>query len=75
MDIQIAGIGLLMIVIFAINLALFAFWIWMLIDCVTHEPSEGNDKIIWVLIIVLLNFIGALVYFFVRRTARKSGAG
>jgi len=67
------GLGLFfMLIIIALNLALFAFWIWMLIDCLTHESSEGNDKIIWVLVIVLLNFIGALIYFFVRRNARPA---
>ena len=45
------------------------FWIWMLIDCVTKERSDGNSQqlLIWVLIIVLLNFLGAILYFFVRR--------
>jgi len=47
-----------------------AFWIWMLVDCVTKEPSEGNDKIIWVLIIVLLSWVGALIYLIVRRPQR-----
>lgn len=51
-------------------LALLAFWVWMLVDCATKEPSEGNDKLIWVLIILLANWIGAAIYFFVRRPAR-----
>ncbi|HPA47395.1 MAG TPA: PLDc N-terminal domain-containing protein [bacterium] len=46
------------------------FWIWMIIDCAMNEPSEGNDKIIWILIIVLVQIIGALIYFFVRRPRR-----
>ena len=46
------------------------FWVWMLIDCATKEPSEGNDKIIWVLIIVLTHLIGAAIYYFVRRPER-----
>ncbi|HQL63879.1 MAG TPA: PLDc N-terminal domain-containing protein [bacterium] len=46
------------------------FWIWMIVDCATKEPSEGNDKIIWILIIVLAQIIGALIYFFVRRPRR-----
>jgi hypothetical protein len=49
----------------------FAFWIWMLIDCLKFESSEGNDKLIWVLVIVLTNWIGALIYFFVRRGERR----
>ena len=45
-------------------------WIWMLVDCATREPSEGNDKIVWILIIALTSVIGALIYFFVRRPQR-----
>jgi len=45
-------------------------WVWMLIDCATKEPSEGNDKIIWMLVILLTHVIGALIYFLVRRPQR-----
>lgn len=56
--------------LFLLNFIGFIFWIWMIVDCVTKEPSQGNDKVIWVLIIVLLGWIGALVYFFARRQTR-----
>ena len=46
------------------------FWLWMLIDCATKEPSEGNDKLIWILIIVFTHVLGALVYFVIRRPKR-----
>ena len=48
----------------------FAFWIWMLIEVATREPAQGNDKIVWILVVVLTNWIGALIYFFVRRPER-----
>ena len=51
-------------------LVAFIFWIWMLIDCIKNEPSEGNDKIIWVLVIVLTGWIGALIYLLARRPKR-----
>lgn len=53
-----------------IALAALAFWIWMLIDCAINEPSEGNDKVVWMLVIILTNWVGALIYFFVRRPTR-----
>ena len=53
-----------------ISIAATVFWIWMLVDCLSKEPSEGNDKIIWVLVIIFLQAIGALVYYFVRRPER-----
>ena len=45
-------------------------WIWMLVDCATKEKSEGNDKLIWILVIVLTHWIGALIYLIVRRPKR-----
>ncbi|MCD4822338.1 MAG: PLDc N-terminal domain-containing protein [Methanococcoides sp.] len=38
------------------------FWIWMLIDRVMNEPSHGNDKLIWVIIIVFAQLLGALIF-------------
>ncbi|WP_340820445.1 PLD nuclease N-terminal domain-containing protein [Methanolobus sp. WCC4] len=46
------------------------FWIWMLIDCATREPSEGNDKLIWIIVIIFTHLLGALIYFLVRRPKR-----
>jgi hypothetical protein len=54
----------------AVGVALTVFWIWMLVDCATKEPSEGNDKIVWVLVIVLTHWVGALIYLLARRPAR-----
>ena len=51
------------------------FWIWMLVECVTREPAEGNDRIVWMLVILLTHFVGALVYYFARRPQRISTLG
>jgi hypothetical protein len=53
-----------------ITLALTAFWIWMIIEAATKEPAEEPNKIVWVLIVVLLHWVGAAIYFFVRRPER-----
>ncbi|AQT67201.1 hypothetical protein STSP2_00344 [Anaerohalosphaera lusitana] len=58
-----------------IGLIALVLWIWALVDCVTKEPSEGNDKIVWVLVIVLTNWLGALIYLLVRRPQRKREIG
>ena len=71
MDQSLTLIPLLFMLLFGcLGLVGLVFWIWMLVDCVSKEPSEGNDKIIWVLIIVLLSWLGALIYLFVRRPQR-----
>ena len=66
-----AIIPILFILLFTgLGLVALVFWIWTLVDCVTKEPSEGNDKIVWVLVIVLLSWLGALIYLVVRRPQR-----
>lgn len=51
-------------------LATTVFWIWMIIDCATNESLQGTDKIVWLIVIIFLHFLGAVVYYFVakRRT-------
>jgi hypothetical protein len=56
---------------FALGIALTAFWIWMIVDCVKNEPSTGNDKIAWLLLLLFTHGLGALIYFFVRRSPRQ----
>ncbi|WP_094227293.1 PLDc N-terminal domain-containing protein [Methanolobus psychrotolerans] len=64
------GFSFLMFFLFGIGLLGTLFWLWMLIDCATKEPSEGNDKLIWVIVIIFTHLLGALVYFLVRRPKR-----
>jgi len=57
------------------SVGLIAFWIWMLVDCASNEPSTGNDKLIWILVIVLAGLLGALIYLIARRPQRKAQYG
>lgn len=61
---------MLRLLLLLIGLGMFIFWVWMLIDCATKESSQGNDKLVWIVVIALTNWIGALIYFFVRRPQR-----
>jgi hypothetical protein len=60
---------------FGVGIIGTVFWLWMLIDCAVKEPSSGNDKLIWILIILLTHLIGALIYFLVRRPKRIRESG
>lgn len=40
------------------------FWILMLIDCMNRNFNNPTDKIAWILVLILLNFIGATLYYF-----------
>ena len=50
-------------------------WAGILVDCVTREPNQGNDKPVWVIIIVFTSLIGAALYFFIRRPQRLIEVG
>jgi prolipoprotein diacylglyceryltransferase len=72
--------GLSFFLLFACIIGLIAlfgtiFWIWMIVDCATNEPSEGNDKVMWLVIIVLLHLIGAAIYYFARRPEHIRAVG
>jgi len=68
------GLGCLFALI-AFGLAGSVFWIWALIDCATREPNEEGQKIVWILVILFLHFLGALLYVLVRRPDRVRRLG
>ncbi len=45
----------------------FAFWVWMLVDCVRNPRLTDTERIIWAIVICLAHFLGALIYFFAGR--------
>lgn len=48
-----------------INLPLFLFWLWLLIDLIKRDFEKDNDKLMWLLIILLSPiYAGAFVYYF-----------
>ena len=69
----IGGMLGLMLVFWLLAIAASIFWIWMLVDALTTEPTT-NDKILWFLVIFFLHFVGALIYFIVRRSSRTRRA-
>ena len=64
-------LGLLLALLMgAIAIAAFIFWIWMLIDAIGSKRLTGTEKIVWVLVIIFLHFLGALIYYLVGRGRR-----
>lgn len=71
-----AGLGIFMLLfsccMIVFSLAVLGFWVWMLVDVCTRE-FDGNEKLAWILVVVLASWLGALIYFFVGRPkGRKS---
>ncbi len=70
------GIGLGVFAIGGLfSLLYFVFSIFTLVDCAQNEPTEGNSKITWILIIIFGLGVGPLIYFLVRRPERISMIG
>jgi len=64
----VAGLGLIFIVfLWGLAALAFVFWIWMLVHAITNKGLTDVEKIIWVLVVFFLHFLGALIYFFVGR--------
>ena len=51
----------------------FVFWIWMIIDCAKRDFRKDVEKIVWIIIIVLAGWLGALIYLFVVKNSNKRG--
>ncbi|MAF50989.1 MAG: hypothetical protein CMH64_02755 [Nanoarchaeota archaeon] len=46
-----------------------AFWIWMLIDAL-KKNFKGNDKLVWVIVLLFSHIIGAVIYFFLVKSKK-----
>jgi TRAP-type C4-dicarboxylate transport system permease small subunit len=51
----------------AIGVFIFVFWLLMLIDVIKNQKE---DKAMWVIIVVLLNLLGAIIYYFAEKRGR-----
>ena len=58
---------LFFLVMAAIGIACFAFWLWMLIHAITNKGIADTEKIVWVIVVIFLPVVGPLIYFFVGR--------
>jgi len=58
------GIGFLVlfIIMAILGIAIFVFWIWSIVDCVKREFPGDNDKVLWLVIIIILGALGSLIY-------------
>jgi uncharacterized membrane protein len=64
MNLFIAGLGgseIMLVLVLGI-IPLIA-WIWTLIKIIRSDFKNPNDKLMWVIIVCILGFIGAIIYF------------
>ena len=58
--------------LFLFVILFFVFWIIILVDAITRKFKKDSDRIVWVLVILLTNILGALIYYFVVYNKEKS---
>jgi hypothetical protein len=63
---------LILLFVLGLMVAGTIFWIWMLIDCAINKRISETQKIIWVVVIFFTHLLGALLYFFLGRSARQT---
>ena len=65
------GIGIpeIAVIIMLINILTLAFWIFAIIDVLSCN-FEGNDKVVWLLVVILLYTLGVVLYFFIGRNRK-----
>ena len=53
----------------------FIFWLVALVDILKSEFNEPTNKVIWLVLTLILPFLGPLLYFIFGRKQAKKGSG
>jgi hypothetical protein len=62
-----AGLSILTLVIFGFFVAFL--WVIALID-ILRSDFRGNDKIVWILVVMFFPFLGSIIYFLMGRSRK-----
>ena len=46
-------------------------WIWMLVDAAKNPGLDQNERVVWIIVVALLHWVGAAIYFFFGRPKRN----
>ncbi len=60
-------------VMVVIAVVVLIFWVWMLVDCSKRKFRNSLEKLVWILVIVLMSWLGAFVYFIVIKSINPRG--
>jgi hypothetical protein len=60
-------------ILFLLPLGLLAtaFWVWMVVDAAQNKGLDQNERVVWIVVIALLHFLGAILYLCFGRSKRK----
>lgn len=52
---------------YLLSIIWFVLWIVALVDCI---KGNSPNKVVWIIVIILLPFLGSILYFLLGRTSR-----
>jgi len=61
----------LWLTLMALSILALIFWIFMIVDAAKRDFKKENDKVLWILVVVLAGIIGAAIYYFVIKKPDK----
>lgn len=67
----IAGMMLMLLLFVILPVLIFTFWIAMIIDCAQRKFKNKEDKVIWILVIILTHIIGAVIYYMIIKRKKR----
>lgn len=62
-----AGFAGVMIFVWILAIVGFVFWIWALIDVIRRQFTNPSDKTLWIILVVILGYLGAILYLIIGR--------
>lgn len=71
------AIGLIILIIAIIAavviglVLLLIFWIFMIVDAAKRNFKNESEKIAWILVVVLVGWLGAVIYYFAIKKPNK----
>ena len=57
------------------GMALFAFWVICILDIVKGEFRNSNDKLVWLLLVILVPALGTILYLLIGRKQKIDDQG
>lgn len=69
--------GIILILFFVLlGLVGFVIWLWALISAIKNSRLDSNMRLVWILVIVLTQIVGAILYLVIgNRTTGTSSSG
>jgi phospholipase D-like protein len=72
---EIGILGLIAVLLCALlGLGVLVLWLWTLVDILRSEFT-GNNKLIWLVAVILVPVIGVILYLLIGRGQRLPGSG